>query len=83
MPQTRPIVSDAVVMISLLLRFLRSMPAGPRLLGYLSFLRLRDEQIHSKSLRQEFRDKLSLYAIAGFVERRREGSEVHLCPVIR
>src|SRR5262245_62136753 len=72
----RPIVSDAVVMIFLSFwpcgRYQR--PSFARLL----LLRLRDEQIHSKSLRQEFRDKLPLYAVAGGVKRRCKRSQTSL-----
>src|SRR4249919_2926856 len=52
-----PIVSTAVVMNFSSCSISALDANGPRVLGCFSFLRLRDEQIHSKSLRQEFRDK--------------------------
>jgi hypothetical protein len=33
-----------------------------------------DKQIHTQALRKEFGNKLSLNAVAGFVEQRREGT---------
>src|SRR5881227_1978891 len=40
-----------------------------------SVFRLRYEQIHSQPLRQEFCRELSLHAVAGRIERRRESAE--------
>src|SRR6185503_17743542 len=40
--------------------------------------RLRYEQVHSEPLRQEFRRELSLHAVAGRIERRRESPEAAL-----
>src|SRR5436190_23667749 len=45
-----------------------------------SVFRLRYEQIHSQPLRQEFRRQLSLHAVAGRIERRRESAKAAFAP---
>src|SRR6185369_14441635 len=68
-----PIDIECVAMVSSrVTRFDRSVGPTKPLTAFVSIFRLRDEQIHSQPLRQEFRRELSLHAVAGRVERRRE-----------
>src|SRR4051812_30383018 len=76
-----PIDIECVAMVSsrvARLRIDRAIGSIEPLSASASVFRLRYEQIHSQPLRQEFCRQLSLHAVAGRVERRRESPEAAL-----
>src|SRR6188474_2433483 len=75
-----PIDIECIAMVSSRVARFRIDPVGSTrpLTAFASFFRLRDEQIHSQPLRQEFCRELPLHAVAGRVERRRESPEAAL-----
>src|SRR5437588_8770353 len=76
--RTAPMKTECVAMVSSRVarfRIDRAIGAIKPLVASASVFRLRYEQIHSQPLRQEFRRQLSLHAVTGRIERRRESAE--------